>query len=394
MLLAMRHFPAGAEGQAYWVHLDGRGSIAGITQHQGQSTHNYRYDAYGQVLPAQGNWTDPHNHYTFLGKEWDEHLGLYEFGVRLYDPWAGVWRTREPLPAQVWKPRRLLLHLYQSISIALASDMGWVTPPWGSIHAQSQGGPLFLPAIFVNAVTGEVFLSSEVISKASYPRWSPQGDLVFILGGRFAARLIDGRTGRMYGWGCDAFYGSAPPAFEGPEATLHARLDLRTCRVHGLLHIPRLEGLTFWAKGESPDGWILASGGSSQTGGRILLYHPARGLQEVFPGSGPAFSRDGAWLAYYDPEGYLVVRPVEAPRPQRLVRVFDPATEQGGWLAPPGWSPDGTRLVYGTPQGRMFVVDRRTGQVRELGPGWAPDWRPSGDEGGRPHTLENAGRIP
>jgi len=26
MLLVMRHFPAGAEGQAYWVHLDGRGS--------------------------------------------------------------------------------------------------------------------------------------------------------------------------------------------------------------------------------------------------------------------------------------------------------------------------------------------------------------------------------
>jgi RHS repeat-associated protein len=105
MLLVMRHFPAGAEGQAYWVHLDGRGSVAGITQHLGQSTHNYRYDAFGQVLPAEGNWTDPHNHYTFLGKEWDEHLGLYEFGVRLYDPWAGVWLTREPLPGDAWEPR-------------------------------------------------------------------------------------------------------------------------------------------------------------------------------------------------------------------------------------------------------------------------------------------------
>jgi YD repeat-containing protein len=50
MLLAMRHFPEGTQGQSYWYHLDGRGSIAGITQHQGQSTHNYRYDAYGQVL--------------------------------------------------------------------------------------------------------------------------------------------------------------------------------------------------------------------------------------------------------------------------------------------------------------------------------------------------------
>jgi len=105
MLLALQHFPAGAEGQTYWVHLDGRGSVAGLTKHQGQSTHNYRYDAYGLLLPAQGNWTDPHNHYTFASKEWDEHLGLYEFGVRLYDPWAGVWLTREPLPGDAWEPR-------------------------------------------------------------------------------------------------------------------------------------------------------------------------------------------------------------------------------------------------------------------------------------------------
>jgi len=107
MLLEMRDFPAGSDGEAYWYHLDGRGSVAGLTKHQGQSTHNYRYDAYGQVLPAQGNWTDLHNPYTFLGKEWDEHLGLYEFGFRLYDPWAGVWLTREPLPGRTIGARNL-----------------------------------------------------------------------------------------------------------------------------------------------------------------------------------------------------------------------------------------------------------------------------------------------
>ena len=123
MLLAMRHFPAGAEGQAYWYHLDGRGSVAGLTKHQGQSTHNYRYDAYGQLLPAHGNFTDPHNPYTFIGKEWDEHLGLYEFGVRLYDPWAGVWLTREPLPGQAWAPRTW--HRYQ---YAYASPISYYDP--------------------------------------------------------------------------------------------------------------------------------------------------------------------------------------------------------------------------------------------------------------------------
>ena len=115
--------PAGTEGQTYWYHLDGRGSVAGLTKHQGQSTHNYRYDAYGQVLPAHGNWTDPHNHYAFAGKEWDEHLGLYEFGVRLYAPWAGVWLTREPMPAQAWEPRTW--HRYQ---YAYASPISYYDP--------------------------------------------------------------------------------------------------------------------------------------------------------------------------------------------------------------------------------------------------------------------------
>lgn len=122
-LLTMRHFPAGAEGQSYWYHLDGRGSVAGITKHQGQSTHNYRYDAYGQLLPAKGNWTDPHNHYTFSSKEWDEHLDSYEFGYRLYDPAAGLWLTRDPLRGEPQRPRTLHRYAY-----AFASPISYRDP--------------------------------------------------------------------------------------------------------------------------------------------------------------------------------------------------------------------------------------------------------------------------
>jgi RHS repeat-associated protein len=122
-LLTMRHFPDGAQGQSYWYHYDGRGSVAGITKHQGQSTHNYRYDAYGQLLPAKGNWTDPHNHYTFAGKEWDEHLDSYEFGYRLYDPTAGLWLTRDPLRGEPQRPRTLHRYAY-----AFASPISYRDP--------------------------------------------------------------------------------------------------------------------------------------------------------------------------------------------------------------------------------------------------------------------------
>jgi len=98
-----------------------------------QLTHNDRYDAYGRLIPAPGNWTDPHNPYTFLGKAWDEHLGLYEFGVRLYDPWAGVWLTREPLPGAAWRPRTWHRYAYAFASpISYYDAYGMRTAPYGA----------------------------------------------------------------------------------------------------------------------------------------------------------------------------------------------------------------------------------------------------------------------
>jgi hypothetical protein len=280
-------------------------------------------------------------------------------------------------------------------------EQRWDARTLGFIHPDGSGRLEFTFPM----LTGyrSMFGHPEARSKASYPRWSPQGDLVFIIGGIFPVRLIDGKTGRMYGRDCDVFGGPGLPrfdsqghlltepnrrsarseayrahrVFERSGATMHLRLDLKTCRIRGQLDVPRIEGTEFWAYEESPTGWIVARGWPSKAEPRLLLYHPARGLREIFAGAHPSFSRDGTWLAYYDLEGYLVVRPVEVSSPQRLVRVFDPSTEDGGWLAPPGWSPDGSRLVYGTPTGQMFVVDRRTSVVRLLGPGWAPDWRPA-----------------
>jgi RHS repeat-associated protein len=139
-LLTVRHFPEGTEGQSYWYAYDGRGNVAGLTKDEGQSTHDYRYGAYGQILPARGNastmlsagFTDPHNHYTFGGKEWEENLGLYEFGYRLYDPQAGVWLTGDPLRGSVGRPRTL--HRYQ---YAFASPISY----YDAYGLQGEGPP-------------------------------------------------------------------------------------------------------------------------------------------------------------------------------------------------------------------------------------------------------------
>lgn len=94
-ILTMHHFPAGTQGQMYWYHYDGLGSTAGLTKQRGQSSHNYRYEPYGQIEMPPGNFTDPHNHYTFTGQELDEAMGVYEFFARAYDYDTGTWLTQD-----------------------------------------------------------------------------------------------------------------------------------------------------------------------------------------------------------------------------------------------------------------------------------------------------------
>jgi RHS repeat-associated protein len=91
----MHHFPAGTPGQMFWYDYNFKGDIVGLTKQDGQSIHNYRYDPYGGVVPDNGNFTDPHNHYTLTGKEFDENTGLIYFGARHYDPKMGVWVTQD-----------------------------------------------------------------------------------------------------------------------------------------------------------------------------------------------------------------------------------------------------------------------------------------------------------
>jgi Tol biopolymer transport system component len=49
---------------------------------------------------------------------------------------------------------------------------------------------------------------------------------------------------------------------------------------------------------------------------------------------------------------------------------------EGLWL--PRWSPDATRLVLTSVEGRLVVVDIATGVRMDLGPGDAPAWSPNG----------------
>ncbi len=66
------------------------------------------------MIPDNGNFTDPHNHYTLTGKEYDENTGLLWFGARHYDPGVGGWMGQDLYRGVINIP--MSLHRYGYVS--------------------------------------------------------------------------------------------------------------------------------------------------------------------------------------------------------------------------------------------------------------------------------------
>jgi RHS repeat-associated protein len=101
------------DGTAYFYHHDGLGSVSAITKHRGQAAHTYRYWDYGMALDKNdgtadsSNFTNPHNHYTYTGQNWDDENALYHFYAREYDPVTGVWLQQDPYRGKLAEPGTL-----------------------------------------------------------------------------------------------------------------------------------------------------------------------------------------------------------------------------------------------------------------------------------------------
>ncbi|MCI5189801.1 MAG: hypothetical protein D3905_08375, partial [Candidatus Electrothrix sp. AS4_5] len=122
-LALMHQYKGGTQGQMYWYHYNNKGDVAGLTKHNGNSHHNYRYDPYGAVLPENGNFTDPHNHYTLTGKEFDENTGLVWFGSRHYEPETGVWMGQDSYRGRLSSPGSL--HRFGYVSNNPVTGWDW-----------------------------------------------------------------------------------------------------------------------------------------------------------------------------------------------------------------------------------------------------------------------------
>jgi hypothetical protein len=302
----------------------------------------------------------------------------------------GVWENTTPFPAGL--PLR---------EIVFAPD-----PPYlassrfrtlGFVHPDGTGRVEYRFALYDGSRS--MWGARLVTSQGLFPRWSLQGELLFSMRGIPPVVRLITQEGKMFGFQCDAplggrlnfdpqgniiaffnVYSSIYQNYQGyqmPGSVLVGRHDLKNCRMNGVILLPALEFMD--SIGENSSGWLVTDFYDSDTKTwQVLLYHPERGTREVFPGLHPSFSDDGEWLAYYRPDGYLVIRRVEGGEEQVLVEVEGAKEEFTNWpemLSMPGWSGDGKWLVVNDSFGRMYIIHRENGQKKYIGPGWAPDWR-------------------
>lgn len=135
-ILSMNDGEGQGLGSLYYYHYDGLGSVSAMTKHHlGQSGHTYRYHDYGIILDVNGkaadasNFTDPHNHYTYTGQEWDEEINLFHFYAREYDPQTGTWLQQDPYRGQLHQPQSIHRYGYvQNNPLTFSDFYGFA--PW------------------------------------------------------------------------------------------------------------------------------------------------------------------------------------------------------------------------------------------------------------------------
>jgi RHS repeat-associated protein len=82
-------------GQDYYYHFDGLGSVTAITDKTGNVVQRYEYDSFGNIIYQQdSNFVQP---YTYASREYDSESGLYYYRARYYTSTIGRFISFDPL---------------------------------------------------------------------------------------------------------------------------------------------------------------------------------------------------------------------------------------------------------------------------------------------------------
>ncbi|HLO01014.1 MAG TPA: RHS repeat-associated core domain-containing protein, partial [Pyrinomonadaceae bacterium] len=82
-------------GQSFYYHADGLGSVTDLTNQTGAVIQRYTYSSFGKIeSQLDPNFVQP---YTFTSRELDAESGLYHYRARYYEPLAGRMIQTDPI---------------------------------------------------------------------------------------------------------------------------------------------------------------------------------------------------------------------------------------------------------------------------------------------------------
>jgi len=82
------------DGDSYFYHADGLGSIIAMTDDTLNIVQHYSYDSFGMPTLSDPDFSQP---YAFTGREWDDETELYFYRARYYDSSAGRFISKDPI---------------------------------------------------------------------------------------------------------------------------------------------------------------------------------------------------------------------------------------------------------------------------------------------------------
>ena len=92
-----------------YYHMDGLGSVRGLSDSVGVMADQYSYDAYGMLLDSSGASANP---YRYRSEQYDSDLESYYLRARYYQPDTGRFLTTDPMEGFPTAPMSLHRYLY------------------------------------------------------------------------------------------------------------------------------------------------------------------------------------------------------------------------------------------------------------------------------------------
>ncbi len=103
---------------SFYLH-DGHGSVRGLYDEDGRRTDTYSYDAYGNLLTAEG---ETENDFLYTGEQYNANTGLYYLRARYMDPSTGTFISMDSYQGNLYDPVSLHKYLYANANPVMNTD--------------------------------------------------------------------------------------------------------------------------------------------------------------------------------------------------------------------------------------------------------------------------------